>query len=139
MLAREKLRSRNSSSGTSGSRFTRDCHHTNAPNRIAPTMSNSGTEIGPAICPQLYVSPSWMANTPQSRPVADSPTPTQSNAWECVRSDGTSRHASTKPTTPTGMLMKKIHSHPKASIRTPPRIGPTSVAIPAVAPHSAIA
>ena len=35
--------------------------------------------------------------------------------------------------------MKKIHSQPSASTRTPPRIGPTSVATPAVAPHSAIA
>src|SRR5699024_5190937 len=32
---------------------------------------------------------------------------------------------------PTGTLMKKIHSHPKASTSTPPRMGPTSVAIPA--------
>ena len=35
--------------------------------------------------------------------------------------------------------MKKIHSQPSASTSTPPRIGPTSVATPAVAPHSAIA
>ena len=35
--------------------------------------------------------------------------------------------------------MKKIHSHPATSTRTPPRIGPTSVAMPAVAPHSAMA
>ena len=35
--------------------------------------------------------------------------------------------------------MKKIHSQPRASTSTPPRIGPTSVATPAVAPHSAIA
>ena len=35
--------------------------------------------------------------------------------------------------------MKKIHSQPSPSTRTPPRIGPTSVATPAVAPHSAIA
>ena len=35
--------------------------------------------------------------------------------------------------------MKKIHSQPSASTRTPPRIGPTRVATPAVAPHSAIA
>ena len=40
---------------------------------------------------------------------------------------------------PTGTLMKKIHSQPSASTSTPPRIGPTSVATPAVAPHSAIA
>ena len=40
---------------------------------------------------------------------------------------------------PTGTLMKKIHSQPSESTSTPPRIGPTSVATPAVAPHRAIA
>ncbi len=35
--------------------------------------------------------------------------------------------------------MKKIHSQPRVSTSTPPRIGPISVATPAVAPHSAIA
>ena len=35
--------------------------------------------------------------------------------------------------------MKKIHSQPRVSTSTPPRIGPTSVATPAVAPHRAIA
>ncbi len=45
----------------------------------------------------------------------------------------------TKPMTPTGTLMKKIHSQPRLSTRSPPRIGPTSVATPAVAPHSAMA
>ena len=35
--------------------------------------------------------------------------------------------------------MKKIHSQPKPSTRRPPTIGPTSIAMPAVAPHSAIA
>ncbi len=40
---------------------------------------------------------------------------------------------------PTGTLMKKIHSQPRVSTSTPPRIGPTSVATPAAAPHSAIA
>ncbi|MCY1245000.1 hypothetical protein D9M72_581060 [compost metagenome] len=39
------------------------------------------------------------------------------------------------PTIPTGTLMKKIHSQPRPSTRTPPRIGPTSVATPAVAPQ----
>ena len=43
------------------------------------------------------------------------------------------------PTRPTGTLTKKIHSQPRPSTSTPPRIGPTSVATPAVAPHSAIA
>ena len=40
---------------------------------------------------------------------------------------------------PTGTLMKKIHSQPRPSTRTPPRIGPTSVAMPAVAPQMPIA
>ena len=40
---------------------------------------------------------------------------------------------------PTGMLMKKIHSHPKPSTSRPPASGPTSVATPAVAPHRPIA
>ena len=35
--------------------------------------------------------------------------------------------------------MKKIHSQPATSTSTPPRIGPTSVATPAVAPHRLIA
>ena len=54
-------------------------------------------------------------------------------------SSGTSRSASTTPTTPTGTLTKKIHSQPSASTSTPPRIGPTSVATPATAPHRLIA
>ena len=40
---------------------------------------------------------------------------------------------------PTGTLMKKIHSQPKASTKTPPAMGPTRVATPAVAPHSPMA
>ena len=35
--------------------------------------------------------------------------------------------------------MKKIHSQPRPSTSTPPRIGPTSVATPAVAPQMPIA
>ena len=35
--------------------------------------------------------------------------------------------------------MKKIHSQPSSPISRPPSIGPTSIASPAVAPHTAIA
>ena len=35
--------------------------------------------------------------------------------------------------------MKKIHSQPRPSTSTPPRIGPTSVATPAVAPQMPMA
>ena len=72
-------------------------------------------------------------------PTPLSATPSQSKRWLWVSSEGTRRQARTTPTTPIGMLMKKIHSHPATSIRTPPRIGPTSEATPAVAPHRAIA
>ena len=89
--------------------------------------------------PQSYWWPSWIPNTSRNMAAPDSATPSQSNRWLLVGSVGTSRQASTKPTMPTGMLMKKIHSQPRASTSTPPRIGPTSVATPAVAPHSAIA
>ena len=37
------------------------------------------------------------------------------------------------------MFTKKIHSQPGPSTSSPPAIGPTRVATPAVAPHSAIA
>ncbi len=40
---------------------------------------------------------------------------------------------------PTGTLTKKIHSQPRLSTSTPPRIGPTSVAMPATAPQSPMA
>lgn len=47
MLAREKLRSRNRLSGTSGSRVVRVCHHTKTTRETVPSPSSSGTEIGP--------------------------------------------------------------------------------------------
>ena len=97
------------------------------------------TLIGPVIVPQSYWWPSWMPNTSRNMPRPDSATPAQSNWWVLVGSVGTSRAASTKAMMPTGMLMKKIHSQPRVSTRTPPTSGPTSVATPAVAPHSAIA
>ena len=72
-------------------------------------------------------------------PTAESTTPGRSNRRTWVGSSGTSRAASTSPTTPTGTLTKKIHSQPSPSTSTPPRIGPTSVATPATAPHRLIA
>ncbi len=66
-------------------------------------------------------------------------TPSQSKRCWLVGSVGTSRQARAKPMIPTGMLMKKIHSQPRPSTSTPPRIGPTRVATPAVAPHNDIA
>ena len=40
---------------------------------------------------------------------------------------------------PTGTLTKKIHCQPSPSTSRPPASGPTSVATPAVAPHTLIA
>ncbi len=80
-----------------------------------------------------------MPKTSRKRPTALSTTPGISNRCGWVLSDGTYRRARMKPTIPTGTLMKKIHSQPRLSTRTPPRIGPTRVAMPAVAPHRPMA
>ncbi|GAA2087212.1 hypothetical protein GCM10009725_23930 [Aeromicrobium tamlense] len=135
----EKFRSRKRLSGTSGSRRLRACQATNTARTTRPAAMSSGTESRPSISPQSYFSPSWMPKTMRNIAMALSTTPTQSNWWLWVSSAGTSRHASAKPTMPTGTLMMKIHSQPALSTSTPPRTGPTSVATPAVAPHSAIA
>ena len=115
----EKFRSRNSRRGTSGSVRIRDCHQRKMPSRATPSPSSKGTEIGPRITPQSYAWPSWIAKTAQNRPTALSATPTQSKLCAWVASRGTSRAASTKPMIPTGTLMKKIHSQPGPSSRTP--------------------
>ena len=133
-LASEKLRSRKSDSGISGSRLLRDCHHT----KTAP-MTRPATIIVMTVADQSRAWPSWMPKTSRRRAAPLSSTPSQSKECWCTSSAGTRRHASQKPTMPTGMLMKKIHSHPATSTSTPPRIGPTSVATPAVAPHRLIA
>ncbi len=80
-----------------------------------------------------------MPNTSRNIPTAESTTPSRSNRRTWVGSSGTSRSASAMPTTPTGTFTKKIHSQPSPSTSTPPRIGPTSVATPATAPHRLIA
>ena len=66
----------------------------------------------------------------------DSSTPGMSNFARSVGSDGTNQNASASPITPTGTLTMKIHCQPNPSTRTPPASGPTSVATPAVAPHT---
>ncbi len=138
-LPRLKLRSLNSDSGTSGSWRLRASQTTNSARMSRPAPISSGTEMTPVMVPQSYCLPSWIPKTSRNMPTPDSATPTQSNLCMWVVRVGTSRQASTKPTTPTGRLMKKIHSQPAASTSTPPRMGPTNVATPAVAPHSAIA
>ncbi len=102
-------------------------------------MISPQTEIGPVMVPQSYWWPSWRPKTSANMASPLSATPSQSNLCAWVGRSGTSRNASTRPTMPTGMLMKKIHSQPSASTRMPPRIGPTRSATPAVVPQSAIA
>ena len=139
MFAIEKLRSVKSSSGTSGSFLVRACVQTNRPRTSTPAMMSDHTVIGPQMTPQSYFWPSCSPNTIRNSPSALRKTPTMSNLCGCVSSLGTRIHASTKPMMPTGMLMKKIHSHPNPSTSRPPSSGPTSVATPAVAPHRPIA
>ena len=50
----EKLRSRKSCSGTSGSLRLTACHHTNRARITKPAMISPHTEIGPAMVPQSY-------------------------------------------------------------------------------------
>lgn len=138
-LASEKFRSRNSRNGTSGSLRMRLCHQQNSVIMTTPAAIRAGTETMPTIGPQSYACPSWSPKTIRNIATALSATPTTSKLWECVGSRGTSRQARTNAITPTGTLTRKIDSHPARSTRTPPRIGPTSVASPATAPHNAIA
>lgn len=56
-----------------------------------------------------------------------------------MSSFGTNRRQSRKATRPTGTLTEKIQRQSRVSMRMPPRMGPTRVAMPAVAPHRAIA
>ena len=51
-LARLKLRSRNSASGSSGSGCVRACQATNTASTTRPAMISDHTETGPAIVPQ---------------------------------------------------------------------------------------
>ena len=98
----------------------------------------------PARVPQIHGAqwcdwPSCSANTIRNMPIPDSSTPSRSKGCFWVGSTGISQTASASPMTPTGTLTKKIHCHPSRSTSTPPASGPTSVATPAVAPHTLIA
>jgi hypothetical protein len=134
ILDREKSRSRKMTNGISGSLRLTDCQITNA----------AMNPIPPARVPQIHDAqccdcPSCSANTSMNMPIPDSSTPSRSNRCVDVGSTGISQTANANPTMPTGTLTKKIHCHPKWSTSTPPASGPTSVATPAVAPHTLIA
>ena len=133
-LDTEKLRSVKRLSGTSGSCLFRDCQNTKATRKATPP-----TIIAMIQSAQCFWWPSWMPNASRNSPMPDSATPSQSKWCECVGRFGTSRTAITNARMPTGTLTKKIHSQPRPSVSTPPRIGPTTMAMPAVAPQTAIA
>ena len=52
MLAREKLRSLNRDSGSSGSPLLTFCHRTNTTSTAIPAMMSPHTVMGPAMVPQ---------------------------------------------------------------------------------------
>jgi hypothetical protein len=134
-----KLRSLNRPSGMSGSLGPKASQAANRASSTTPAPSSRGIVTHSQIWPQPKRSPSWMPKTTANVPAAESATPSQSSRLDWGLRLGTRRHARTRATTPTGTLMRKIHSQPSVSRRTPPRIGPTSIATPAVAPHSDIA
>ncbi len=149
-LAAVKFRSRNSPNGINGSRRFTACQATKPASTTIPVVISPHTDTGMWVCrppmarssvirPHAYVLPSWMPNTTRNVPTELSTTPSQSKLWECTGSFGTRRTAATNPMTPIGTFTKKIHSQPNASVSRPPSSGPTSIATPAVAPHSDIA
>ena len=113
----------------------RGCHHTKTASTTMPPTISRHTVIGPA-SDQSYCVALLDAEDQQEHAGAAERDPEPVEAVP-VRLERAGRAATpgTKPTMPTGMLMKKIHSQPSVSTSTPPRIGPTSVATPAVAPH----
>ena len=84
-------------------------------------------------CPSCR--PKTMRN--MARPLRN--TPSRSNRCRSVGNVGISQAPTARPITPMGTLTKKIHAQPRWSMMTPPASGPTSVATPAVAPHTLIA
>lgn len=133
-LETEKLRSVKMCSGTSGSLRLRACRQTKRPMIAIPPTTRAQVRTSQPRC-----SPFCRPKTRQNIPTPLSPTPSQSKTCGWVSSSGTSSQLSTIATTPIGTLTKKIHSQPPAATSAPPASGPTSVAMPAVAPHSAIA
>ena len=134
VLASAKLRSPNSPSGTRGSPRVSFCCQRNSPSTTTPAPIIPHTHGA-----QSYASPSCSPKTMRNSAAALRTTPTTSKRCGCLPRSGTSIHARTNPTMPTGMLMKKIHSHPRPSTRKPPAKGPTSIATPDVPPHRPIA
>src|ERR1700753_3737929 len=101
-----------------------------------PTPATNTAQIHGAQPPDC---PSCRAKTIRNIAGPDNRTPMRSTRCLCVGNTGISQNASARPMMPIGTLTKKIHAQPSASTSTPPANGPTSVATPAVAPHTLIA
>src|SRR3546814_8861416 len=93
-LETEKLRSRKSRSGTSGSLRLRDCQNTKIASTTRPRMIRRHTVITPVIVPQSYWWPSWMPKTRQHMPTPESATPIQSKECWWVGRDRSAEHTS---------------------------------------------
>src|SRR3546814_2231994 len=81
-LETEKLRSRKSRSGTSGSLRLRDCQNTKIASTTRPRMIRRHTVITPVIVPQSYWWPSWMPKTRQNMPTPESATRSEEHTSE---------------------------------------------------------
>ena len=140
MLASEKLRSPKSRSGSSGSLVLRACHQMNAPRTSRPARDEQGHgqdagDRAPVVGLPLLDAEDEQEH-PDRRERHAEPVEAVAVGLEPRHESGCEHEARPRPT---GTLMKKIHSQPGPSTSTPPTIGPTRIATPAVAPHSAIA
>lgn len=138
MLATLKLRSRNGPSGTSGSAGVRPCHQTNTMSTRTPRTSSPGTVMKAQMVPQLKVSASECEHRAEQADGAED----DAGDVEGVRVDVELRD---EPATEQegheadGDVDGEDQRQSRVSMRMPPRMGPTRVAMPAVAPHRAIA
>ena len=140
MLASEKLRSLNRASGSSGSPLLNRCQTTNTASTAMPAMIRPQTRDGSGDGAPVVGLAFLDAEHQQEQPDGAEQ---HAGDVELVRVGAECGHEAQREDEarrcPTGTLMKKIHSQPRPSTRTPPRIGPTSVAMPAVAPQMPMA
>ncbi len=103
-FASEKLRDRNSRSGSSARGPWRCCHQTKAASTRTPRPTTDHTENGPQMWPQSKFSPSWSPKTTAASPSTDSTTPSGSIVVPCDGRCGSRATENHSAATPTGML-----------------------------------
>src|ERR1700730_17192631 len=90
--------------------------------------------------PQPDPGASMIVNTSNAIAAVDSTSPGRSGRGACgSREVGTDQATNAAPSAATGTIAKKMLVHEKFSSSQPPTIGPSAIAIPAVAPHGPIA